>query len=149
MKKFDSLLKVYEAHSSYLGKKSLPPQKNDFDQFASTFFCPGPHFYYVINSPTLTLDYVSASVSDIFGIEPDDFSFQGFVDIIHPDDMEFFLKCEHLVADFLTNKIEPNKVVKYKITYCLREKTKSNGYRLFLLQTVTLQTTAEGSLLKV
>ncbi len=149
MSKFDSLLNVYNAHKTYLGKKSLPPQKVDFDNFAAAFFCPGPFYYYVIDSPTLTLDYISPSVEDIFGISPEEFTFQTFMDIIHPDDHEFFLKCENKVADFLTNRIEPDKVVKYKITYSLREKTKSNGYRLFLLQTVTLQTTAEGSLLKV
>jgi len=149
MSKFDSLLNVYKAHKSYLGTKSLPPQKVDFDNFAAAFFCPGPFYYYVIDSPTLTLDYISPSVEDIFGIRPDEFTFQTFMEIIHPDDHDFFLKCEDKVADFLTNKIAPDKVVKYKITYSLREKTKSNGYRLFLLQTVTLQTSPEGSLLKV
>lgn len=149
MSKFDALLEVYNAHKSYLGKKSLPPQKVDFDQFAAAFFCPGPFYYYVIDSPTLTLDYVSPSVQDLFGIAPEDFTFMSFMDLLHPDDHEFFLKCENTVADYLTNKIAPEKVVRYKITYCLRERTRLNGYRLFLLQTVTLQTTADGSLLKV
>lgn len=149
MAKFDSLLKVYEAHRSYLGKKSLPPQKRDFENFAATFFCPGPFYYYVIDSPTLTLDYVSPSVEELFGIKPDEFSFQKFMDLVHPDELDYFLKCEDRVADFLMNKIEPQNVVNYKITYCLRQKTLHQGYRLFLLQTVTLQTTSEGSLLKV
>lgn len=149
MKKLDSLLNIYKAHQSYLGKKSLPPRTTDFDQFASTFFCPGPHYYYVIDSPTLTLDFISPGVEDILGISPDEFTFEKFMEIVHPDDINFFLKCEDRVADFLTNKVEPEKVTRYKITYCLREKTKTQGYRLFLLQTVTLQTSEEGSLLKV
>lgn len=149
MKKFDSLLNIYKAHQSYLGKKSLPPRTTDFDQFASTFFCPGPHYYYVIDSPTLTMDFVSSGVEDLMGIAPEEFTFEKFVEIVHPDDIDFFLKCEDKVADFLTNKVEPEKVTRYKITYCLREKTRTQGYRLFLLQTVTLQTTEEGSLLKV
>lgn len=149
MSKFDSLLSVYNAHEAYLGKKSLPPQKVDFDNFAAAFFCPGPFYYYVIDSPTLTFDYVSSGIEDILGIKPDALSFDLFMDLIHPDEMEYFLKCEDRVADFITNRITPDKVVKYKITYCLREKTRLNGYRLFLLQTVTLQTTEDGSLLKV
>lgn len=149
MSKLDSLLKVYNSHKGYLGKKSLPPQRVDFDNFAAAFFCPGPFYYYVIDSPTLTLDYVSPSVEQLFGITPENFSFQTFPELFHPEDMDFFFKCEDKVADFITNKITPDKITKYKITYSLRERTKSNGYRLFLMQTLTLQTTQEGSLLKV
>lgn len=149
MSKFDALLEVYNAHQSYLGKKSLPPQKIDFDNFAAAFFCPGPFYYYVIDSPTLTLDYVSPSVQNIFGIAQEDFTIESFMNILHPDDHDFFLKCENTVADYLTNRIAPENIINYKITYCLREKTISKGYRLFLLQTVTLQTTNDGALLKV
>lgn len=149
MSDFDSLLSIYDSHRAYLGKKSLPPRAVDFDQFASTFFSPGPHFYYVIDSPTLTMDFVSPHVKDILGMEPEDFSFERYMQAIHPDELNYFLKCEDKVADFLTSYIAPDQVVKYKITYCLRLKTVHQGYRLFLLQTVTLQTTSEGSLLKV
>ena len=149
MSKFETLLDIYKSHQSYLGKESLPPRTTDFDQLASTFFCPGPHYYYVIDSPTLTIDYVSPNVEELLGIRPDEFSFEKFMEVLHPDDIDYFLRCEDMVADFLTNRISPQQVTRYKITYCLREKTKEQGYRLFLLQTITLQTSKEGSLLKV
>jgi hypothetical protein len=113
------------------------------------FFCPGPFYYYVIDSPTLTFDYVSSSVRNIFGVEPYAFTLPGMLEGFHPDDVHFVARCEDIVADFIRNKIAPEQITNYKISYSVREKIASGEYRLFLLQTVTLRTTPEGSLLKV
>ena len=69
--------------------------------------------------------------------------------VLHPDDINFMIRCEDVGAYFLKNCIPPEKMVKYKICYCLRERVKDGSYRLFMLQTITMKTTPEGSLLKV
>jgi DNA-binding CsgD family transcriptional regulator len=92
---------------------------------------------------------VSSSVRNIFGVEPYAFTLPGMLEGFHPDDVHFVARCEDIVADFIRNKIAPEQITNYKISYSVREKVASGEYRLFLLQTVTLRTTPEGSLLKV
>lgn len=140
---------LWRSHEKYLGDKSVELHRPDIVTYLSSVFCPGPHFYYVIDSPTLTFDYVSNSTQDIFGIPPEDMSIPLFVDRLHPDDVEIFVRGEDVVAHFFRNCIDPSKITKYKICYCFRLRTKEHGYRLFLMQTLTMKTTSEGSLLKV
>lgn len=140
---------IWKSHKNYLGTHPEGNHELDLSRYFANLFCPGEYYYYVIDSPSLTFDFVSPSVEGILGISLEDFSFQRLVDLIHPDDIHFLMKCEDVVAYFLKNCIAPEKMVKYKISYCLREKTINNDYRLFLLQTITMQTTLDGALLKV
>ncbi len=145
-----ALLKdIWHSHEGYLGKRSATLQQLDLEELVGRFFCPGPFYYYIIDSPTLTFEYASNSVRELFGKDPATFDFPDVIESGHPDDMGFVARCEDIVADFIRNKIPPEEITRYKITYCAREKTVTGEYRLFLIQTVTLQTTPEGSLLKV
>lgn len=145
----DIVVNIWKSHPNYLGEKSVDLQAINIADYMANLFCPGPFYYYVIDSPTLTLDMASDSMKTILGVEPDRFPLQNFVDIIHPDDVSFFLRCEDVVAYFLKNCIAPEKMVNYKISYCVREKTRSGQYKLFLMQTITIKTTKDGALLKV
>ncbi len=140
---------IWQSHKNYLGKKPEGNPEFDLSRYFANLFCPGEYYYYILDSPTLTFDMVSPTVEKLIGIKPSDFSFQALIERVHPDDMHFLMKCEDVVAHFLKNCIPPEKMVKYKISYCLREKTPDKGYRLFLLQTITMQTTIDGALLKV
>lgn len=136
-------------HQSYLGKKSLAPVPDDVPAMMAKLFTPGPSYFYVIDSPTLDFDYVSESIRDVLGLDPATVSLRSLLGQVHPDDQEFFLRCEDIVAHFITKQIPVSSITNYKISYCLRERTNTGDYRLFLLQTVTLRTTEEGALLKV
>ena len=83
------------------------------------------------------------------GISLDNKSLQTLLDLVHPDDFPFVLACEEYVADFLMNKVSPEKVTHYKISYSVREKTKEGIYKQFLVQNIAIQTTEGGKLLKV
>src|SRR5690606_12498044 len=140
---------IWKSHQNYLAKKSVELKTVNIVDYMANLFCPGPYYYYIIDSPTLSLDVVSDSVQTLLGIPPKDFSLARFINGIHPDDLAFLLRCEDLVAHFLKNCIAPDRMVNYKITYCLRERVANGTYRLFLMQTTTLSTTEEGALLKV
>ncbi len=140
---------IWKSHSNYLGKRSVELKAFNVVDYMANLFCPGPYYYYILDSPTLTLDHVSESVRTLLGIDPNDFSLDRFIDIIHPDDLDFFMRCEDVVAHFLKNCIPPDKMVNYKINYSLRERVADGSYRLFLMQTLTLKTTEDGALLKV
>ncbi|NDV44194.1 LuxR C-terminal-related transcriptional regulator [Flagellimonas sediminis] len=140
---------IWKSHNNYLAKKSVNLETVNVVDYLANLFCPGPYYYYIIDSPTLTLDIVSDSIQTVFGIKPQDFTLNMFIDRIHPEDLSFFLRCEDVVAHFLKNRIPPSDMVNYKINYCLRERVANGSYRLFLMQTVTMQTTEDGALLKV
>ncbi|SFC11714.1 regulatory protein, luxR family [Flagellimonas taeanensis] len=140
---------IWKSHSNYLAKKSVELKAVNIVDYMANLFCPGPYYYYIIDSPTLTLDLVSDSVGTLLGIEPEDFSLEKLVNAMHRDDLDFFMRCEDVVAHFLKNCIPPEQMVNYKINYCLRERISDGSYRLFLMQTLTLKTTEEGALLKV
>lgn len=145
----DIIVDIWKSHPNYIGNKSIGLNTIKITDYLANMFCPGPFYYYIIDSPSLSLDFASDSMSDILGINPTKFQLKDFVDIIHPDDVDFFMRCEDIVAFFLKNCISPEKIVNYKINYCLREKTSSGNFKLFLLQTVTLKTSEKGELLKV
>jgi DNA-binding CsgD family transcriptional regulator len=153
MKKQSSRLEriknVWANHEGYLAGHSAPPAQLRVDEILGNLFCPGPFYYYIMDSNTLTFDMVSGSARNLLGIPPESFTLEQLIERIHPDDIPFMQQCEHRIADFLRNAVAPDKVVNYKVSYCLRQKVKDGSYRLFLMQTSTLQTTPEGSLLKV
>lgn len=149
MDKNQALHSIFQSHKNYLAEHSAPPQKVTFEEVIGAFFCPGPFYYYIIDSPTLTFENASTSVEEVMGVDIEGQPLQILLEAIHPDDMDFLLKCENYVAHFLKNKVTPDKIVKYKISYCIRERIKDGSYKLFLMQTITLATTEDGALLKV
>lgn len=140
---------IWKSHDNYLGEESEQRHLVDISRIMANLFCPGKFYYYVIDSPTLTFDFVSNEVRDLLGVEPEDFSLKKLIGLVHPDDLHFAMKCEDIVAHFLKKHVPPHKMTKYKISYCLRERTKKGDYKLFLLQTITARVTEDGALLKV
>lgn len=149
MNRFDELKNVYQTQEGYLAASSNKVQKLNFDYLLAQFFCPGPFFYYILDSPTLTFDYCSQSMSEMLGQEFMGESLNSLVERMHPEDFEFVLKCEDYVANFLLNAVSKDKIIKYKISYCVRLKGKDDRYRLFLIQNIAVQTAEDGALLKV
>lgn len=145
----DIVIKLWKSHEGYLGRKSVPGGQYNVLELLGNVFCPGPFVYYVLDSPTLTFDLVSKSTDTLFACAPEDFTLQALLDRLHPDDLKYFLRCEDLVAHFLKRCIESDKMLQYKIHYCLRFRVASGDYHLFLLQTLTLETSEAGELLKV
>ena len=140
---------IYQSHQNYLAKASAPPAPLNFEEILSFFFCAGPFYYYILDSPTLTFERTSKSLQMLMGMDYQGQRLDALIDRVHPDDMDFMLRCEDFVAEFLTTKVAPANIVKYKISYCLRERVKDGSYRLFLMQTITLSATEDGALLKV
>ncbi|MEQ8687549.1 MAG: LuxR C-terminal-related transcriptional regulator [Imperialibacter sp.] len=149
MDKSQILHQIFQSHDNYLAKESASLQKVPVEELIASFFCPGPFYYYILDSPTLTFEKVSSTLPAILGIDVTGKPISDLVNIVHPDDLDFLLKCEDYVAHFLKNKVAPEKMVNYKISYCFRERVKDGTYKLFNMQTITLATTTDGALLKV
>jgi DNA-binding CsgD family transcriptional regulator len=147
--KHNLIFDLYNSHSNYLAQESLTNFNIDVKALLSNLFSPGPSFYYIIDSPTLSITLLSKGIENILDITQEEFTVEKVIELIHPDDVSWFLRCEDVVAYFLKNCVSPEHIVNYKISYCLRLKSKNDQYKLYLMQTVTLKTTSEGALLKV
>ena len=150
LEKFARTIDLWRSHENYLGGNSIELQDFNVLEYMAGLFCPGPYFYYIIDSPTLTLDLYSESVIGLLDMPRDaSFNFEHWLECVHPDDLNYFYRCEDVVAWFLKQCIQPEDIIHYKITYCVRLRVREGSYHLFLLQTKTLKTTQEGALLKV
>lgn len=144
-----SVVDIWRSRKNYLGKVSVPLEKPKIADYLASAFCPGDHYYFIVDSTSLAMEVVSPSVKSILGIEPDEFSVESFAERVHPDDYAFVLRCEDMVGHFLQNCIPTEKKTRYKVSYSLRLNTRKQGYRVFLTQWLVLQACPEGSLLKI
>ena len=140
---------IWRSHPRYLGDKSIGLQQDQLARRIADTFCPGPYFYYVIDSPTLTLEHISESIHPVLGIPLHQANLQELIDSLHPEDLDFFLRCEDVVAHFLQHIAPADKVCLYKIVSSLRHIRRDGTPVTLLKQTQVLDATAEGSLLKV
>ena len=70
------------------------------------------------------------------------------LDHIHPEDLPYFIDFEHRVTVFF-NRLPPEKVLKYKVSFDYRMRKDDGTYILVLQQVVTKQTNEEGAVLRV
>lgn len=140
---------IWRSHPRYLGNQSIGFQQDQLVRRIADTFCPGPYFCYVIDSPTLTLDHISESIQPILGIPLHQADLQQLIDTIHPEDLDFFLRCEDVVAHFLQHIVSADKVCDYKIVSSLRHIRRDGTPVTLLKQTLVMNATDEGSLLKV
>lgn len=147
--RFDRIRKIYSANESYLGYNALKKAQFSSAEFLGELFCPGPFYFYILDSPTLTFDNVSESLQEVLGYEPQNFQLSDLIEIIHPEDFQFVLQCEDRVAKFILNDIKPEDIFNYKFCYNFRQKRKDGVYRHFFLQTIVMNTQEDGGLLKV
>lgn len=140
---------IWKSHPDYLGEVSVALQHEEVLKAMANIFCPGPTFYYVIDSPSLTFDFVSPDVAKILGISSEGFDLQRMVSTLHPEELDFFLRCEDVVAYFLKNIVSAEKICQYKIISSLRHLLPNGKTVILLKQTLVTSSTENGALLKV
>lgn len=143
------LIAIYNRNQGYLAKNSKQIAIPNIEEILSAIFTPGPHFYYILDSSSLTFDYCSPTLEKILGINLEGRHLTELIANLHPEDLPFVFACEDYVAKFIKNELSPKQILNYKFSYCLREKTHTGDFKLFQMQTVTLATTDSGSLSKV
>lgn len=140
---------IWRSHPNYLGDDSVALQHEEVFEAMAHIFCPGPSFYYVIDSPSLTFDYVSPDIAKILGISSEGLDLQRMVSTFHPEELDFFLRCEDVVAYFLKNIVSAEKICQYKIVSSLRHLLPDGKTVILLKQTMVTKSSASGALLKV
>ena len=140
---------IWKSHPEYLGEISVALQHDEVLKAMANIFCPGPSFYYIIDSPSLTFDFVSPEITQILGVSARDFDLQKMVSTLHPAELNFFLRCEDVVAYFIKNIVAADKIRQYKIVSSLQHVLPNGETVILLKQTLVSKCTENGALLKV
>jgi DNA-binding CsgD family transcriptional regulator len=107
----------------------------------------GEFYYWILDIPSAKVEYASPNVYDILGYTQDEFTLDLFFQIIHPNDVSFFLNFETKVGEFF-NSLDAKRVFNYKVRYDFRLRKKNGDYLQILHQVITIQTTENGGVLK-
>lgn len=110
-------------------------------------FQVGDYYHFIFNPPTMTIEYVSESLTDLLGYDHRDFSLETLMLNIHPDDLPQFINFEATVTKFWS-ELPPEKVMKYKSRYDYRLRKMDGSYIRILQQIVTIQSDEDGAVLR-
>src|SRR5260221_3280580 len=102
------------------------------------FFQVGDYYYFIFDINAIEFDFVSPHIEKIIGYDPSLFNLTFFMEIIHPDDRQYFLTFENHVVDFFST-VPVEKLMKYKVRYDFRSKTKNGNYVRILHQSVAIE----------
>ena len=101
--------------------------------FLTTAIAIGISFYHVLDLINSKIDICSDNIKETLGYEPMELDVDGFVEIIHPDDLEAFLRIQNEIRVLPTDKKYINK-----FCYDLLIKSKNGEYHQFYLQNFML-----------
>lgn len=144
----DFLHAVWNSSKENISKKEVALEGLNLDELTNTLFTNGPFYYFVVDFSDMKINYMSPSVKEIHGLNPEDVIFQDILNKTHPDDMSFVARAEATAWDIVLNKIGRSANKKYKMSYCFRLRTKDGSYQLIHHQCIILTTDEEGNVRK-
>jgi DNA-binding CsgD family transcriptional regulator len=144
----DLIHSVWKNAKKYISKKEVVLEGLDFDELTNSIFSNGPFYYFIVDFSSMKINYMSLTVQEIHGFDPENVVFQDILGETHPDDMIFVARAEAAAWNIVFNKIERSENKKYKISYCFRLKIHDGSYKLFHHQCIILTTDEEGNVCK-
>ena len=110
-------------------------------------FQVGDYCYFVFSPPELRMEHINESVTELLGYTKEEFVFETFLKIIHPDDIQQYLNFEATITEFWKN-LPPEKVFKYKTRYDFRIRCKDGTIKRLLQQVAVIQSDDDGAVLR-
>jgi hypothetical protein len=144
----DLLHSVWNNSRKFISKKEIALEGLNLDELTNSLFTNGLFYYFVVDFVDMQIKYMSPSIQEIHGFDPQQVVFQNILDETHSDDMMFVARAEAAAWNIVFNKIDRTVNKKYKISYCLRLKTSAGTYQLFHHQCIILTTDEEGNVCK-
>ncbi|WP_338839671.1 LuxR C-terminal-related transcriptional regulator [Flavobacterium ginsenosidimutans] len=143
-----SIIKLFDVFRSQ--NKILRPAENInvfaiVDQIAA-LFAAGSFYYFVFNLITLEFDYVSEGTKPLLGIDPKNFSFIKYLNILHPEDQHQMRYKESTSLNLKLNVIPKQYIKNYKTVYLMRVKDKKGNYKIILHQVKALTISEDGKI---
>jgi DNA-binding CsgD family transcriptional regulator len=129
--------KVWKKVSTVAATNQLQLELDIYKKLLS-FFQVGDYYYIIFDINALEFDFVSPHIETILGYDPTSFNMAFFMEIIHPDDRQHFLTFEAHAVDFYST-LPVEKLMKYKVRYDYRLKTKNGNYVHILHQSAVIE----------
>jgi len=107
------------------------------------FFQVGDFYYYLFNLRKMDFDYISPEMSTLLGYTNEQFTIPFLLEIIHPDDIAYFLAFEKEVVKFF-NPLPKEIGLKYKVRYDYRIRKTNGEYIRILHQMIAIIPDDEG-----
>jgi DNA-binding CsgD family transcriptional regulator len=95
----------------------------------------------------MVFDVVSKEVETVLGYAPSEFKLPFINELIHPDDLPWFLTFGKKILEFFT-QLPASKLMKYKVRYDLRYRKKNGEYIRILYQGIMLEHDESGGILR-
>lgn len=101
-------------------------------------FHVGDYYYFIMNVRKSVIETVSPEVEKILGYPADKINLAFFGDLMHPDDLPYFLNFETAITNFF-NGMSGQRIFKYKVQYDFRLRKADGTYARILNQFVVLE----------
>lgn len=141
------LHQVWSQSSEQITRNDIALERFKLDELISSVFSSGPFYFYIIDFFDMQIKYMSPQVEAIHGLVPDQVCFQDILDQIHPDDMDYVSRAEARTFE-LFKDLGPERIKKYKTSYCFRFRTADGSYQLFNHQAIILTADEQGRIAK-
>lgn len=104
-------------------------------------------YYFIFNCSSNEIEYVNNSFEQLIQEDKSCFTIQKLLDMIHPDDISYFMDCEARGLKF-TNTLLYNEHFRYLMSYSYRVQAKSGTYIHIRQQCQAIEVNEQGHLTK-
>jgi DNA-binding CsgD family transcriptional regulator len=144
----EKVLSIWEKENKILFPNLKEQLIEIVDQVAS-LFSAGQVYYYIFNFKTYKFDYVSESVRNVLGVEPESFTLEYFFSILNPEDNDKMYEKEAVVFNFFNQRLTREEMPLYKASYLMRLRHTDGQYKTILHQSRPINISHEGKIQQV
>lgn len=147
--KFDEMKKTWFQIAKNHDGKIDPKFELEVHKKLLDLFQAGDFYYYIFNTANAEMEFISEKILPILKLsDVSEFNVKYIFDNVHPDDKDRFILYEQKVTEFFNN-LKPEQITKYKVIYDYRLRKTDGTYIWVLMQTVTIQSTDDGAVIRV
>lgn len=116
----------------------------EFKRFAA-LFAPGNSYFYIVNLHNFSLEYVSDSVEEFVGKDPENVNLQDLLHAVIPEEIESLSLKSKVNSHFYTSFLNKEDALHYKNLFSYRMKDAEGGIRTMLYQAFPLSVLENGT----
>ena len=108
--KTNEIRKVWYDVDNHLANKGITHDPQKLLNSMATLLCPGPFYHFIFDFGEYKFASVSDSYQELIGLDLTDLTIDKYLSRIHPDEVEYFQKCESVASYFLFQHLKPEEI---------------------------------------
>lgn len=104
-------------------------------------------YYFIYDCHDNQISFINSAFESITGYEPQRFTVEQLIEMIHPDDKPYFFSCEEKGLEF-TNALASNEHFQYLLGFSYRIRLSNGSYQWIKQQCQALEVNNQGHLTK-